>query len=64
MGRGEIVTLQLGHTASFVGSHFWNAQVSVATGPARMQRLIAYRRGRDRTYLFMPSCMHYVHGCI
>ncbi|KAL2911741.1 mtDNA inheritance, partitioning of the mitochondrial organelle [Polyrhizophydium stewartii] len=28
MGR-EVVTLQLGHAASFVGTHFWNTQTAI-----------------------------------
>ncbi len=28
---GEILTLQLGHYANFVGTHMWNAQESLFT---------------------------------
>uniref|UniRef100_S4RQQ9 Misato Segment II tubulin-like domain-containing protein n=1 Tax=Petromyzon marinus TaxID=7757 RepID=S4RQQ9_PETMA len=27
--RGEVVTLQLGHYAGFVGAHWWNSQISI-----------------------------------
>lgn len=42
MGRGEIVTLQLGHTASFVGSHFWNAQDAMSD---QVDSSILFREG-------------------
>ena len=28
LGGGEVVTIQLGRSSNFVGSHFWNIQVS------------------------------------
>eukprot|EP00842_Homolaphlyctis_polyrhiza_P006799 jgi/Hompol1/711/HPOL_002411-RA len=52
MGR-EIVTLQLGHTANFVGTHFWNTQASYlesldrTSEPSELDHDTLYRIGEN-----------------
>ncbi|TPX62843.1 hypothetical protein PhCBS80983_g00080 [Powellomyces hirtus] len=47
----EIVTLQLGHTANFVGTHFWNIQNSYFNfeneGGEELDHDVLYRAGRN-----------------
>ncbi|KAI8923785.1 Misato segment II tubulin-like domain-containing protein [Entophlyctis helioformis] len=48
MGR-EIVTLQLGHLASFVGTHFWNTQAAyLESQENELDHDVLYRTGETR----------------
>ncbi|KAI5848868.1 tubulin domain-containing protein [Tricharina praecox] len=62
----EIVTLQLGHQANYVGTHFWNTQESYFTygddeGPSPINHDVHFRSGlgADGTETFMPRALIY-----
>jgi hypothetical protein len=62
----EIVTLQLGQAANYVGTHFWNAQEAYftyddAAAPSPVDHNIHFRTGvgADGTETFTPRALIY-----
>ena len=61
----EIVTIQLGRSANFICTHFWNAQESYQTfapdPPSRVDHDIHFRQGLgpDGSDTFLPRTLIY-----
>ena len=61
----EVVTVQVGHRANYIGTHFWNAQESYQTfapdPPSLVNHDIHFRPGigPDGTETFLPRALIY-----